>query len=48
MNIIAVDDAHGLEACEAERLRQVVAKLLRGDVEESLSFFYEKSSHRHG
>ena len=48
LDIIAVDDAHGLEACEAERLRQVVAKLLRGDVEESLSFFYEKSSHRHG
>ena len=48
LDVVTVDDAHGLQAREAKRLRQVIAKLLCGDIEESLSFFYEKSSHRHG
>ena len=45
LDVVAVDDAHGLQPREAERLREVVAQLARLDVKKALPFFHENSSY---
>ena len=46
--VIARDDAYGTQICQAERLHQIAAESLRGDIEEPLPLLYKDSfdSHR--